>query len=171
MTAWDRRQSADLQHRPNFDASLREIRKFLVDQACTRTIQGTPKRSVSMPKFEEKCLAQRHADLAAARQGVEQSLGLGVIRRGQREANPTELCLTRAAAVGCKYRRVPDAQGGVHDLILGARRGAGFRTRFWHVFKTHEHGYFRPPRLLQNSIASSQRPSKDRYGFTIMISP
>ena len=84
-----------------------------------------PHHAEAVDEHAELCgkegLGQRHLHLAAFAQAVEEPLGLGLGRDGQRKRKTLEIRRPGAVAVGHQHRRVADAEAGVHHL-LGDRR-------------------------------------------------
>jgi hypothetical protein len=67
-------------------------------------------------------LGERHLNLAARFQGLEQAVRLFLVRRLESEREALEVWLALAVAVGCHDPAIADAEAGMQHLVFGAFR-------------------------------------------------
>src|ERR1700686_4239506 len=84
----------------------------------------------------EEGFRKRHLPLAAVGQRVEPALAFGGVGRGDSQREPLKIRLTETAAVGHQQLGIADVHGGVHDLVVAARRDHRLVRR---VLETHQH--------------------------------
>ncbi len=135
-------------------------------QGVTMIIHATPKRSATMPKQRgEEGLRQRHLHLPAVGERGEHALGLGLVRRRQRQRKTLEARFSLAVTVGGHHHGLADAEVRMQHLVFGARREhAGWRG-LGALLVTYERRHLRAERLaveLERFLATAV---KEQIGF------